>query len=280
MLTHSLVTDQIKQDIEWVLSSPSMMALPASLDAHCWLQAQQVDINHASLDEHIITKRLGSYYENIINEILKNIPHLRDIKRNIQVKDDSITRGEFDFLFRSNTGECFHLECAIKFYLCTHHGSTLAEFEGPNRQDRLDLKWDKLLHKQSNLSDTLAGTKTASSLGLHPNRKLILLQGVLFYPFGNAPSPTHSAIHPQHQKGWWLRASDHRKLVDADYQFQILTKPHWLALPKPDKDLLLDEKALTELAATLDHPRLMARLKRTNRGWEEVDRGFVVPDNW
>ncbi len=292
MLTDSFVAAQIKRDIQWILSSPPLMQLPPELDAYQLLQhtplAPHPDLPFKpdGTDPEKPIHRLGDYYEHLVNTVLENYLQPTDIKRNIQVIEDKKTLGEFDFLYRDQNGVCTHLECAIKFYLCTGDGQTLDSFEGPNRRDRLDLKWLKMRDKQSYLGQTDAGARTAKALGMLPDRRSILIQGWLFYPFEEMPDQPALCpdIAADHLRGWWLRAADAERLCDSEpTQFQILQKPHWLALPDPTPDALLSQEKLAAVAQTLNKPILIARLTpdlTAQDKWRELDRGFIVPDRW
>lgn len=245
MLTDSFVTHQVQRDLQWVINSPPLMT-PEDCDTDvqiCDLTAllssshDQLICASNSISTEFIHTRLGIYYENLVNLILKSSANLFDIKRNIQVIENKKTLGEYDILCRTMQGQNLHIECAVKFYLCTGDGSELSHFEGPNRRDRLDIKWNKLINKQLQLSGTDAGRTSAQALNAAPTQKLLLLQGFLFYPFErwtkgiDQLGKLHPLLHPHHNRGWWLRQPNMDAVLSDKYRYQILSKPFWLHCP-------------------------------------------------
>ena len=287
-------------DYQWILSSPSLMKLPDEMDGALWVQGL--------LNKHCITfhhfpsisstPRLGIHYENMVNNILINLLNPIDIKRNIQVKSEKITLGEFDFL-AGDKRQGFHIECAIKFYLRVGTGSALSDFVGPQKRDRLDIKWEKMCTKQIKLSETEAGHEVCRQLGIHPTEKKLLIQGFLFHPFLDQSCPNlHPSINPQHNMGWWLRQKEIHRFDPTD-QFMPMDKPFWLSaescfaelvaksqddenlnMKEERKQFILSKSQLKEALATTDRPLLVSRGRDINGKWEERDRGFIVGNEW
>lgn len=285
MLTDSFITQQIHADIRWLLESPALMLLPADQDGTHWLHRHTSALNpddKAIFEPQFWQHRLGFYYENILNYILINLSLPIEIKRNIQVRSKTNTLGEYDFLVRLNDTDTYHIECAVKFYLCTGDGSRLDQYEGPNRRDRLDLKWNKMRNKQIRLSKTTDGYKTAKHLNLVPNHTLILIQGYLFYPFTTPPCPQHlhPSINPNHQQGWWIRNLHLNKILDDQLRYLILNKPYWLSCPELSEGELMTAESMMHYLEEQKHPQLIVRLEHTAEGWKEKDRGFVVQNDW
>lgn len=291
MLTDSFVTHQVQRDLQWVINASPIMN-PTKCDTDVQL-CNLPTLLHlpggdtlgtpGTLTADFAHRRLGIYYENLVNLLLNSSPNLLDIKRNIQVSEHKRTLGEYDILCRTMQGENLHIECAVKFYLCTGDGSELSHFEGPNRRDRLDIKWNKLINKQLQLSTTHAGRACTDTLGLHPDRKLLLLQGYLFYPFeiwhgdGRPTATLHPLLHTDHNRGWWIRQPDMDAVLTDSFRYQMLNKPFWLH--SPDLPTLPDDTLRSELK-TIDRPQLIARCTRDGDRWHEHDRGFVVPADW
>lgn len=260
-----------------------MMKLPQQLDGIQFLK--DINTQTSSADTPVIQpdiahRKLGYYYENILNSILSNNPYISDIKRNIQAREDKKTVGEFDFLVQNQKGENIHIECAVKFYLCTGDGTKLSHYEGPNRRDRLDLKWDKLLNKQIRLGETVAGRTAAQSLNMYPTQTVVLMQGYLFYPFNQTIQTLNTAINANHLRGWWIRNENRENILDSALRYQILEKPFWLTRPAiADKELLTDAQ-LNEYLTEQRYPQLVVRLTERDGEWSESDRGFVVQKGW
>lgn len=283
MLTDSFVTRNILADIRWLLTTPSLMSLPRDMDGTHLLKEINIQactsVESSALPESR-QRRLGYYYEDLFNSVLERAAYITDIKRNIQVKDTNRTVGEFDFIVQTQQGNTIHIECAVKFYLCTGNGSQLSHFEGPNRKDRLDLKWDKLLNKQIRLSETEAGRATTQTLNIQPTQTAVLIQGYLFYPFGQPAITLHVSINPGHRQGWWARNEHRAKIFDNRLRYQILNKPFWLSRPDIPETELLTCDQLNKAIERQSHPHLIVRLTRKDGDWCELDRGFVVQSGW
>ncbi len=271
--------NQIEKDTRWLLEQPALMTLTPALDALPWLRRH---LPSWAPDQPwllpSIQPRLGHYYEDLVNLVLTNTAQLSVIKRNLQIRQGRSTVGEFDFLGRDDSAGVFHLECAIKFYLRTGDGSELNHFVGPNRRDRLDLKWAKLIQQQIALSQHPAAQAQLAELGVHVTLRRVLLQGFLFHPFGEPVPRLHPAINPQHSRGWWLRSDEACAVIRSPYRFKLMAKPFWL-YPDVDAGLLSPEQCL-EYLAQAERPRLVARMTYRDGEWQEWDRGFVVPVAW
>lgn len=272
-------------DLLWILNNPPLMndKAPCTDSAIEWLNELCAEIKPEALLSgsrplHLNT-RLGIHYEDLVSFIIKRSPYTSDLKRNIQVNDNGITQGEFDFLGTAS-GDYdvydFHLECAIKFYICTGEGAKLSDFVGPNKRDRLDIKYHKMLSKQLTLSQEPAGQSRCAELGFYPTHYMMLLQGYLFYHYKKARPVIgiHADINPNHNQGWWLYVNE-MPALDGQYAYQVLPKPNWLAVKK-DKTFNLSELQLRITSMT--QPVLIARLN--GETLQEVDRGFVMPLDW
>lgn len=275
------------RDFEWLLHSPMLMQLPDGLlpfssvinDAlvnNPQLTPDRIEALSASFVSPQDSYKLGLYYEELVNHILNNSTYIYDLKRNIKVFSNKITLGEYDFIGRAQQGD-FHLECAVKFYLRVGSGNRLEDYIGPGKKDRLDIKWQRMLNHQLALSNTPAGLAQCQQYGLQPSLRALLLQGYLFHPFAEG-CPAHLAdgINPKHLQGWWIRTSE-LSLIESDALFIEMKKPYWLS---PVIEQPLDFTALASLAATKRSPVLVCRVKNGAAGWYELDRGFIVPEDW
>ncbi|WP_292950287.1 MULTISPECIES: DUF1853 family protein [unclassified Neptuniibacter] len=275
----------MNDDLFWILNAQPLMndKSPCTDSATEWLNKLYEEIDPDILQNTYkplrLNPRLGIYYEDMVNTIINSSPYLHNLKRNIQVNTNGVTLGEFDFLGTANghNGEYdFHLECAVKFYICTGEGTKLSDFVGPNKRDRLDIKYQKMLTKQLTLSQEPAGQSLCAELGLCPTRFMMLLQGYLFYHFKKERPVIgmHADINPNHNQGWWLYENEMMAL-GGQYAYQVLSKPSWLAIKK-GKIFSLSELQLH--ITSMSHPALIARLN--GETLHEIDRGFVMPIGW
>lgn len=264
----------MKADIDWVINSPLLINPQAGLTSF----KELISINDSCLSSenntNFLARNLGGYYENIVSFIINKDRYLSDIKRNIKVYNGKVTQGEFDFIGRSKDGD-FHLECAIKFYLRTGTGTSLKDFIGPGKRDRLDIKFERMADHQLKLSTTSQGIQACKQEGLSPSLFIMLMQGYLFHPYDefNIEIPLHSAINRNHEKGWWLRKDEIRKLKGLD-RYTIMHKPYWLTA---DSSRPLNYDQLEVELLNSDRPMLVARFDKKGK---EIDRGFIVPNGW
>ncbi|WP_255856471.1 DUF1853 family protein [Marinobacterium rhizophilum] len=262
-------------------AAPSFDALvPAFSASTCSLDVSAVSPAH---------RRLGLYYEDLIGTLLSGaLPcDPLSVRRNVQCAQAGITAGEFDFLYRS-TEQWFHLETAVKFYLCCGDGSALEHFVGPGRRDRLDIKWQRLQQHQLRLASHPVGRECLDRLGIRNVHSQLLMPGYLFYRAGaEVPGSTlHREISPRHQQGWWLPLRDLELLpASRDHRYAILSKLRWLAPARLADDQALDWHALREQLVARAGPALVVQLScvpvsGSRNRWCETGRGFVVPDDW
>lgn len=109
--------------------------------------------------------RLGHLTEKVVAELIRSSTNYDILVENLQVLEDKITVGEIDFIVQHRKSMALiHVEFAYKFYL---YDPTISEkpmhnWIGPNRNDTLVEKLDKLRHRQFPI---LHHQHTKSSLG-------------------------------------------------------------------------------------------------------------------
>lgn len=166
-----------------------------------WLQA--LDQRPDTLLSHLSkspSHRLGIYYERLWQFFLQQDPMVNPIAFNFAVRSGSQTLGEFDALFEHSERGLVHLELAVKFYLAkAAKPHTWASWLGPGKQDRLDLKLNRMLNRQANLGDVndsvdalevAFGTDMATRISSGNYYRHVLIGGRLFYPWQNTPHTT------------------------------------------------------------------------------------------
>lgn len=95
--------------------------------------------------------RLGHFAEKIVSELINASSNYRVLHENIQIIKDKDTLGELDFILEEvDTEKLIHMELAYKFYLYDPNISSnpIANWIGPNRNDSLIEKLDKLKNRQ------------------------------------------------------------------------------------------------------------------------------------
>ncbi|MGE5650748.1 MAG: DUF1853 family protein [Bacillota bacterium] len=245
-----------------------------------WLAALDSDPSalHSWLDIKPFT-RLGRYAENLMAFYLRHQGTL--VAHGVQVRaGKNETIGEFDFLLRKG-GALVHWEFATKLYLleASGNGRHADYFVGPNLADTLGAKVRKIMDRQLSLSQ-------------HPAAKLhlpepvaqaqALVKGWLFY-HGKTPLPAIPAgVSSGHCRGFWC-AQEELQWVAGEH-FAVLPRLGWLAPAKVPIGQALGRRAVQEMIAghfqTATTPLLIALLAQGDGCMLEVDRGFVVPDDW
>ena len=278
--------------LAWLLDSPDLLdgAAPhwrgrvASLgpvtpETARWL----ADLDHdpAALDAALgarVYTRLGLYAEKLMAFYFQHQGRL--IEHGLQVRASrNDTVGEFDFLLDAGPEALEHIEFATKFYLL--QGGEGQEFDalvGPNLADSLGAKMRKIFERQL-------------ELGAHPAAQALLprpvtaaralVKGWLFYPAGSWAAM--SGITAGHCRGFWCALGELDTLgADA---FLVLPKLQWLAPFRAAQAAWLLNRAQlhAELEAQFEEsgsPVLVAVVRETPGCVEEVERGFIVPNDW
>lgn len=278
--------------LAWLLDSPDLLDAAAphwqgriastgtvTPEVARWL----ADLDHdpAPLDAALgarVHTRLGLYAEKLMAFYFKQQGRL--VAHGLQIRANrNDTVGEFDFLLDAGPDALEHIEFATKFYLL--QGEAGQEFDalvGPNLADSLGAKMRKIFGRQL-------------ELGAHPAAQPLLprpvtlaralVKGWLFYPSGSWPAM--SGITAGHCRGFWCALGELGTLgADA---FVVLPKLQWLAPFRSTQEVALMNAA--ELHAELEaqfetnaSPVLVAAVRATPGLVEEVERGFIVPNDW
>lgn len=290
------------RDLAWLLDSPNLLDATApqwqgkiaSLFDH---RGEEVDTWLAALDKapqalHALIAshgfaRLGRYSELLMAHFLRERGILH--AHGVQVRaDKNGTIGEFDFLLyrdeAKQTRQLHHWEFATKFYLLEPNGGDRnADFlVGPNLADTLGAKMRKILDRQLALS---AHPAAVTFLPRPVDRAQALIKGWLFYHPDDHLSVQEMArngISLEHCRGYW-RALAELDALSGDC-FAILPRLSWMAPARlPVKDCL-SKSALAEALyahfASDDQPVMIATLQVQGEFAIEVERGFIVPNDW
>jgi hypothetical protein len=295
---------QAVRDLAWCcFSAPIMQELPGS-DAiilpfsndQLWPWLIALDQQPDALIEQIAnvkSTRLGIYYETLWRFYFSQHSEWELLQHNLQVERKGTTLGAFDFLCRRGS-EYWHIETAVKFYLCNtinpddarnwHH------WIGPGSHDRLDLKLAHLRQHQLPLHQTAEATIQLQTL--YPEatewKTGLCLQGYLFSSVSTSYSPAFSKKNHGNGCWWYLQDFLQHLRKHLDIQWIILERQHWLSPAHiNDNNKLVQGGDLTQhlqqQIGEMKRPLLLAALKKTDSTdnyWYEDWRGFVVPDNW
>lgn len=245
-----------------------------------WLLA--LDRHPAPLHERLHLKpftRLGRYAETLMAFYFEHLGILAAHGVPVREGKDR-TLGEFDYLLRLPQG-LVHWEFATKLYLLESggRGQHVDYFVGPNLVDTLGAKIGKILDQQLKLAEH-------PSAQAHLPEPVVaaqaLVKGWLFYREADARRASALGVSPDHCFGFWRPCAEIESLPYQDYA--ILPRLQWLAparLPSSQTMKLAEIKARLQEQFTQDSmPVLLACLSTENGMGIEVERGFIVPDDW
>lgn len=279
---------RIVRDLWWALSSPSLFGFSDPESNAVFIEKGIANEDPAShldlltyLDQNptLLTSyfpngygnRLGKYVEKLIYAYLDLHPDYKVILFSHQIKEGKITIGELDLIYQNiKTKSIIHLELAVKFYLGTGNTGKWKNWYGPNAQDRLDLKLNKLLKKQVHMSSHPVLEQTWQSLGFRPQEKHILLKGLLFYPKGQLHQAVHASL-PDHLRSFWTIQGEFEP--ESKQSIRIIPRLNWLSENRIS-DIGLDTYNGSKMR---NKPQMLAEFGNKGR---EISRFFVVPTEW
>lgn len=200
--------------------------------------------------------RLGKLTEQFVLFELEQDESVQLLKSNIQVFRDQITIGELDCLIRQSEVN-IHLEIVYKFYLYDPSVSTeLDRWVGPNRNDSLVLKLNKLKEKQLPLLYHQETAKVLNGLNLRPDEftQRLCFKAQLFVPFDALGLPFRF-VNNDCIKGFYIRPGDLG--LFPNHTFYVPSKLDWLVEPHLDVTWISShafENKISELLASHRSP--------------------------
>jgi len=296
---------QSVRDLAWAVRSPPLILQPSY---YCvwpegrWYQQiyqetlpwlEMVDSDPAELDELLASqkdRRLGKYFETLWLFWLSHNPRYQVIENNLQIIIDGETLGEIDLIvFDKITKQTLHWELAVKFYLGLGDTTMLSNWHGPNLRDRLDIKVDHLLHRQSVVTRDQRVVQWLKQQGISVDQCVVILKGRLYYPwkyfehlFQGAPSAEMISpvlCAPDHLFSLWLTQSKFDEVFDDKQCFSPLINTGWLE--RMSTSGVKKSYSKSELFETLSNNMmrlpLHVQLLNPRHSW---DRAFMTGENW
>ena len=282
--------------LAWLLDAPDLLDAEAQkwqgkvASLHGLIEPSQLATFLARLDanpEPLVSTlnitnhtRLGRYAESLLAFYLHHRGWLA--AHGLQVRDERHTVGEFDFLVRLEE-QLVHWEFATKFYLLESSGAghDADYFVGPNLADTLGAKMHKIFDRQLHLANHPAAAKF---LPASVSMAQALVKGWLFYRRSENASRLIDGLHPAHCRGFWCTCEELRTSDDNSLRYMVLPRLAWLAPATCSVDETMTLPALhAQLRQQFVHdtmPVMVACMQVMGNGAREVERGFVVPDDW
>jgi hypothetical protein len=279
------------RDLAWSLSSPPLLLRDdpdvywpdadwfAGLGTSFHQRLLQLDADPRplmTLLDESRDRRLGSRFEAFWRYWLEANPRYRLLHANLPVRAGGATLGEFDLIVRDNdSGKVLHWELAVKFFLGAGDTRQAANWRGPGKRDRLDIKTDRLLLHQARLSRHPLARRLLTERRLHIDETWVIMKGRLFYPHAGIHPPPAGA-HPRHLRGFRVTTGELESLADGAWQ--VLEKTQWFAPVANHAATGIGKAELIErLRGPSEHqPVCIARCA----AGAELERGFVVADGW
>ena len=271
-MSSPVVEKQALLDLEWVLTSPSLVDDPKAIGVVDFAP-DSVDLDHlnafvAERPQH----RVGKYFETLLEYWLAHVRDVDLIDVGRQLRDgQGRTVGELDFLFRDEQNRYCHCEASVKFFL-HHPRSGTSHYPGPAARDNFERKATKLFERQLPLSiDHVPEVED----------RLGFVRGYIFYELGSdGPQGRPPRLAEDHLRGAWVRATNASDLERFEgAQFHIVSKPHWLA-PIADAEGRPFAAFADQLTSHFAGPAYPMMVSVVGAEAQEVARCCVVSEEW
>jgi len=200
--------------------------------------------------------RLGHLVEKIVAQCIRASSNYRLLHESIQLIEEKQTLGEIDFILEEvELNKIIHMELAYKFYLYDPSISTnsLQNWIGPNRNDSLHLKIEKLREMQFPL---LQHKSLASQLGDTANSKIsqaLCFMATLFLPYGEEVEP--DPCYKDAVKGYYLNVTDFHNLDHSGSGYYLPSKREWGIDPSSNRSWWSYDVIAKDLSKSLKDKR-------------------------
>lgn len=184
-------------------------------------------------------KRLGKLAECLFTDWVNCTPDLKIGVENLQIIEDKRTIGELDIILQNLlSGNYFHIELVTKFYLYNpkFDVDTIEAWIGPNRNDSLKNKVDKLQQKQLPLLYHPATGKYLKTLRLSPEeiQQRVCFKAWLFVPLNF--NTTLKLFNNECIAGYYLTFNEFKRLHTSKTTYFCPQKQDWLRFPETQKE--------------------------------------------
>jgi hypothetical protein len=172
--------------------------------------------------------RLGHLAEKIVAELIKSSTNYNVIYEHFQIIEDRKTLGEIDFIIENRIDKkLIHLELAYKFYLFDPSISSepINNWIGPNRNDSLIEKLDKLKNKQFPLLYHKCTASKLETIDIDSVSQALCLLVSLFIPYEFKTKLT--AAYEKAIKGYYLNLEKFISLHDSEKSYYLPSKKEW-----------------------------------------------------
>ncbi len=228
---------------------------------------------------------LGKYFETLIEFSFIKSPSKDLLATNLQINRGGNTIGELDFIYKDLiTNEIIHLETSGKFFIALPNSKKTLIFLGPNPNDSLGKKLQKIKQTQINLTTKPETKVVLKHIGVMSEvAPKVLFKGYAFYHF-NSSSKSPLFSH-NHFTGVFARISEIENIKDDVLMWKILRRNEWVSpFVTKEKSELQQWEAILERIENYftkeNYPLLIAKFSQKEDFYFESERYFIISDNW
>jgi hypothetical protein len=221
--------------------------------------------SHFSTDLHLSNKSdfscipknlmLGKRAERFLIFYLNTSKRYRIVFENFQLIENKKTLGEIDFIVQDkHTTEHLHIELSYKFYLFDpqREPKGISQWIGPNKNDSLVQKMEKLKNKQFPLLQHPALRETLESRGIQSDqiKPTACFKAQLFTPFESSFQGFEN-INPATIRGCYYTWQEFLENQHTAEGYFVPNKKEWLRAPKTQTEWHSLEAVIPEIKSLL-----------------------------
>jgi hypothetical protein len=203
------------------------------------------------LDFQLATNiRLGHLAEKIVSELIKSSANYQVLYEHFQIIEDRKTLGEIDFIIQNrNDKRLIHLELAYKFYLFDPSISSepINNWIGPNRNDSLIEKLDKLKRKQFPLLYHCCTASKFHTIDIDTVSQALCLLVSLFIPYEFKAKL--APVYEKAIKGYYLNLETFISLHHSEKSYYLPSKKEW-GMDASENEIWTDYKGVENQITT------------------------------
>jgi hypothetical protein len=230
---------------------------------------------------------IGKKFELLLAYWFLHSPKFRMVARNIVLSEHRNTKAEIDFIVEDiEAGTLMHLEVACKYYLQMNGSRHWKDWPGPNGNDSLLNKMQKL-SKQTAVFDTTAGRRYLAENGLPRPHSYAFMKGIFFHHFADIQRAVPPVgAHRHYNSGWYCFIHELTHFAGNVPQWIIL--PSWLwmcpyAFGEVEETLLTGSE-LPDYCLQMINKRgkslMIVQVAFVEGLYIEVSRGMVLSDRF
>ncbi|MFC2109228.1 DUF1853 family protein [Bacteroidota bacterium] len=210
---------------------------------------------------------LGKRAEHYFKQYLNSNAIYAILKENVQIYKNKTTIGELDFIIQNfKTKKNIHVELTYKFYLYDPNfgSSEIENWVGPNRNDSLSLKLNKLNNKQFPLLYKQETKQTLTDLNMDTIEQQVCFKAQLFIPYSISPIK-FQYINSKAIKGYYINYLEFIDILFQKNQIYIPSKQDWLITPNNSVDWISQSESLKTILPSIQNKKSpLIWIKNTN----------------